>query len=75
MSLFDVAKHICDLLCDSCGQLLETLKRNGFAFESRRQALTDILQDKEHERLRTILRQRFEFFGEPFQPLLAELTG
>jgi hypothetical protein len=54
--LLEIAKNIRDLACDSRSQFLETLNRNGFALESGRQTLTNILQDEENKGLSPILR-------------------
>jgi len=73
--LLEIAKNICDLIGDSSCQFAEAVKWNGFAFQSRREPQTNVVQNEEDKRFCSILRQRIKFFAKRFQLFLAELAG
>jgi hypothetical protein len=72
--LVKMLQDIRNLFGDSGGQLPETFKGDSFAFENGGKPLTNILQDKEDQGLRAILRQCLKFSAQRLQFFLVEIA-
>ena len=55
-SSLNITENIPNLIGDSSCQFAETVKWNGFAFQSRREPQTNVVQNEEDERFCSILR-------------------
>lgn len=67
-------KDLRNLFGDSRSQLAETFNGDNFALEKGGKPLTNILQDKEDQGLRTVLRQCVKFSAQRLQLFLVEIA-